>query len=235
MIAAQLSVAVQHCATVVAEEVVAVTRRSGGGWVVRTASRSIVAAQIVVAAGPHADELAGLPRRPHLDVIAEAVLLGRVSATEQRRLADLPSVIVDEASRGHCYIVPPTRYPDSRTYVKLGATLRRQMVLTPAQRRQWMAGDAHAEDIAWMQDLMLATLPGLQVEQWLTKPCLIPETPTRLPYIEIVDEGCVMAVGGNGYAAKSADAIGALAVGLVLNGSWTDVELDASSFTLIAE
>jgi hypothetical protein len=54
-----------------------------------------------------------------------------------------------------------------------------------------------------------------------------------LPYVEIVEPGCVMAVGSNGYAAKSADAIGALAAGLVVNGRWTDTELDARSFELI--
>ncbi|MGZ6982874.1 MAG: hypothetical protein ACXVH5_11965, partial [Ilumatobacteraceae bacterium] len=70
---------------------------------------------------------------------------------------------------------------------------------------------------------------------WLTKPCLIPETPTKLPYLEIVEPGCVMAVGSNGYAAKSADAIGALAAGLVVNGRWTDTGLDERAFALIAE
>jgi glycine/D-amino acid oxidase-like deaminating enzyme len=82
---------------------------------------------------------------------------------------------------------------------------------------------------------MLAVLPGLHAESWMTKPCLIPETPTKLPYVEIVDDGCVMAVGGNGYAAKSADAIGALAAGLAVNGAWTDADLDARSFALIAQ
>jgi hypothetical protein len=42
-----------------------------------------------------------------------------------------------------------------------------------------------------------------------------------------------MVVGSNGYAAKSADAIGALAAGLVVNAQWTDSELDARSFALI--
>jgi hypothetical protein len=42
-----------------------------------------------------------------------------------------------------------------------------------------------------------------------------------------------MAVGTNGYAAKSADAIGAIAAGLVINGEWMDPDLDESAFTLI--
>jgi glycine/D-amino acid oxidase-like deaminating enzyme len=55
-----------------------------------------------------------------------------------------------------------------------------------------------------------------------------------LPYLEIVEPGLVMAVGTNGYAAKSADAIGAVAAGLVLNERWTDTELDQEAFTLIS-
>jgi glycine/D-amino acid oxidase-like deaminating enzyme len=98
-----------------------------------------------------------------------------------------------------------------------------------------MSGDQHASDLDWLRDLLLGLLPGLQAEAWLTKPCLIPGTPTKLPYLEIVDPGCVMAVGGNGYAAKSADAIGALAAGLVLNGQWTDTDLDERAFQLITE
>ena len=74
----------------------------------------------------------------------------------------------------------------------------------------------------------------MQAEAWSTKPCLIPDTPTKLPYLEIVEPGLVMAVGTNGYAAKSADAIGAVAAGLVVHGRWTDPDLDEQSFKLIS-
>ena len=148
-------------------------------------------------------------------------------------MAGLPSIIVDDPRRDHLYIVPPTDYPDGHIYVKLGATRRPERVLSAAQRREWMAGTTHEADLDWLQGLLLDVLPGLQADAWLTKPCLIPETPTKLPYVELVEPGCVMAVGSNGYAAKSADAIGALAVGLVVHGSWTDADLDPKSFELI--
>ena len=134
----------------------------------------------------------------------------------------------------HLYIVPPTDYPDGHVYVKLGATRRNRTVLSAEQRRRWMAGTQHEADLDWLKGLLLGVLPGLQVDAWLTKPCLIPETPTKLPYVEIVEPGCVMAVGSNGYAAKSADAIGALAAGLVLNGTWTDPDLDQRSFEVLS-
>jgi glycine/D-amino acid oxidase-like deaminating enzyme len=96
-----------------------------------------------------------------------------------------------------------------------------------------MTGTEHEADLEWLRSLLLGVLPGLKVDTWSTKPCLIPDTPTKLPYLQIVEPGLVMAVGTNGYAAKSADAIGALAAGLVVNGCWTDTDLDEAAFRLI--
>jgi glycine/D-amino acid oxidase-like deaminating enzyme len=234
MLAAQLATARQQGAEVLGEQVAGVARRSAGGWIVRTTSGTDVeAAQVLIAAGPHADEIDGPHRTPLIEVVAETVVLARVSAAEQSRLAGLPSIIVDDVDE-HLYIVPPTEYPDGHVYVKLGATRHRQWVLAAHERREWMTGTQHEADLDWLRGLLLGVLPGLQAEAWSTKPCLIPDTPTKLPYLEIVDSGLVMAVGTNGYAAKSADAIGALAAGLVVEGKWTDPDLDEQSFKLIS-
>jgi sarcosine oxidase len=235
MLAAQLAVARHNGAAVLDAQVVGIESRPTGGWLVHTIDGDPVEAeQVVIATGPHADELAGLPLRPLVQVLAETVVLARVSGAELRRLAALPSIIVDDPRRHHLYIVPPTDYPDGHHYVKLGATRWPERVLSAPERRDWMAGSTHEADLDWLKALMLDVLPGLQADAWLTKPCLIPETPTKLPYVELVEPGCVMAVGSNGYAAKSADAIGALAVGLVIHGTWTDGDLDPKSFELIS-
>jgi len=234
MLSAQLAIARQQGAELVDEQVVSVARLPGGGWSVQTTTGTEVEAeQVVIAAGPHADELQDLPRRPLIDVVAETVVMARVSPAEQQRLVGLPSIIVDDVD-DHFYIVPPTEYPDGEVYLKLGATRHDQWVLSQKDRRAWMTGSQHEADLDWLRGLMLGVLPGLQAETWLTKPCLIPDTPTKLPYLEIVEPELVMAVGTNGYAAKSADAIGALAAGLVLNRCWTDTDLDPKSFELIS-
>lgn len=233
MLAAQLAICQQQGAAVVGEEVVGI-EQSGSGWSIRTVDgTSVEAAHVVVAAGPHADELAGLPRTPLIDVVAETVVMARLSTDEQLRLVGLPSIIID-GPQDHLYIVPPTEYPDGHVYVKLGATRHEHWILSADERREWMTGTFHAADLDWLHSLLVGVLPGLHAEGWSTKPCLIPDTPTKLPYLEIVEPGLVMAVGSNGYAAKSADAIGALAAGLVVNGHWTDPELDEQSFKLIS-
>jgi sarcosine oxidase len=231
MLAAQLVVARQQGADIVGEEVTGL-ERSSDGWSVRTTDGTgVEAEQVVIAAGPHADELSGIPR-PLIDVVAETVVRARVSPDEQRRLAGLPSIIVDGAD-DHFYVVPPTQYPDGQVYVKLGATRHDRLVLSAKERREWMMGTQHEADLEWLRGLMLGVLPDLQVQEWSTKPCLIPDTPTKLPYLEIVEPGLVMAAGTNGYAAKSADAIGAVAAGLVRERKWTDPDLDEQLFKLI--
>lgn len=233
MLAAQCAVAQQDAAEILSRQVAGVEPRSGTGWSVHTVDGTTVEAdQVVIAAGPHADELDGLPLRPLIDVVAETVVLARVSPGELARLAGLPSLIVDDVSE-HFYVVPPTVYPDGQVYVKLGATRHDRRVLGPPDRRRWMTGTEHEADLEWLRSLLLGVLPGLKVDTWSTKPCLIPDTPTKLPYLQIVEPGLVMAVGTNGYAAKSADAIGALAAGLVVNGCWTDTDLDEAAFRLI--
>jgi glycine/D-amino acid oxidase-like deaminating enzyme len=233
MLAAQLAIARQDGAELVTEAAQGIDR-SQSGWSVRTADGSTVeAAQVVIAAGPHADELSGLPRVPLIDVVAETVVTARLSPEERQRLDGLPSIVVD-GPRDHLYIVPPAEYPDGHFYVKLGATRHDRWVLSADERRQWMRGTQHEADLDWLRGLLLGVLPGLRADSWATKPCMIPDTPTKLPYLEIVEPGLVMAVGPNGYAAKSADAIGALAAGLVINGRWTDSDLDEQSFKLIA-
>jgi sarcosine oxidase len=234
MLAAQLAVAQARSAELLGQAVTRVERRSDGAWSVHTGQGTTVEAHhVVIAAGPHADELPGLPRRPLIDVVAETVVLARVPAAEQARLTGLPSLVVDDLV-DHLYVVPPTDYPDGHVYVKLGATRHDKRVLDSQDRRTWMTGTEHEADLQWLRGLLLGVLPDLRADAWSTKPCLIPDTPTKLPYLEIVEPGLVMAVGSNGYAAKSADAIGALAAGLVVNGCWTDTELDEHAFNLIS-
>ena len=92
--------------------------------------QSIEAAHVVIAAGPHADEFAGLPRTPLIDVVAETVVMARVS-TEEQLAARRTALDHRRRSEDHLYIVPPTEYPDGHVYVKLGATRHDRWVLSP--------------------------------------------------------------------------------------------------------
>lgn len=219
MTAAQLACAQLDGARVIADVVLALERVSGG-WRARLHGGDTVDAErVIVAGGPHTAELAGLPPVPPLDVRAEVVVMAVVDADEQARLAGLPSVIapVDDPQFLDVYLVPPTDYPDGSVRIKLGATRHATVAMPDAEaRRAWMRGGAHTADLDALRRLTEALVPGLRAERWQTKPCLITDTPSGLPYVEHIADDLVIAAGCNGYAAKSGDAIGALAAHLAL-------------------
>lgn len=58
---------------------------------------------------------------------------------------------------------------------------------------------------------------------------MVDVAPSNRPYIDKIHDQMGIAIGGNGYAAKSSDEIGRLAVELLMNGKW-DIELPRSLF-----
>jgi len=175
---------------------------------------------------------------PRLAVRGETIVLAELDDAERDRLGALPSVLerLDRPGGGHptyedLYLVPPTTYPDGTARLKLGATRSTYLELpTAEEKRAWMRGDAHREELPELRALLEALVPGLQARSWETKPCLITETPSDLPYVEHLAPDLVVAAGGNGYAAKSANALGALAADLLRSGTWSDPDLEAGAF-----
>jgi glycine/D-amino acid oxidase-like deaminating enzyme len=74
-------------------------------------------------------------------------------------------------------------------------------------------------------------LPEVEFQSFTVKPCIYARTPTLRPFIDHLGPRVVVAAGGNGRAAKSADAIGSLAARLALTGDWEDA-LPSSAFAL---
>ncbi len=238
MLAANVAVAAAGGASVFDDEVVGLDQVDGG-WSVRTATGPVLRAdQVLVAAGPHTDELlAGFDldaATPTLEVRGETVVLAELDPEERARLATMPSVLArlrDHPTYEDLYAVPPTVYPDGTVRLKLGATRRAYLGLpTPEAKRAWMRGDDHRTELPELRSLLEELVPGLRARSWETKPCLITETPSDLPYVQQLAPGLVVAAGGNGYAAKSANAIGALAADLLVAGRWTDADLEEVAF-----
>ena len=101
----------------------------------------------------------------------------------------------------------------------------------PEAINRWMSQEVDAHSLGLLRDQLVALMPDVEFLGWQAKPCIISDTPTTLPYIDQLENGVTVAFGGNGHAAKSADAVGALAANLALTGEWTDDELDRSLFS----
>lgn len=208
---------------------------------------SIWAERVLYATGAYGTGIQSGSEPLALRVRPEVVMMAEVTSEQLDELADMPSIIylLDHDDLESVYLVPPTRYPDGKVCIKIGPTFRSQGTLHDRdQMTSWMQGGTYrpsssrsSEPIDFqtpqqevLKDVLTELLPSVRFVSWESKPCLITETESRLPFIDHISDDVVVAVGGNGHAAKSSDAIGELAAGLALNGSWVDQELSADRF-----
>jgi sarcosine oxidase len=250
MIEAQHRAAQASGADIVREAVTSI-EPTGDGFVVTAQSADpIRARRILIAAGAYTNSLLAdgfmeakvvegkVPEGLNIDPLAtavrpEVIVKGRIGEAEARRLADMPSVIylLDNPELDDVYVVPPMQYPDGQWYIKIGGSHRGASVFDdPAAMNRWMSSDIPARQLDALRGVLTEMLPAVDFLHWEARPCLISDTASGLPYVDIVADGVTVAAGGNGHAAKSADAIGAVAVDLALTGRWNDQDLDANRF-----
>ncbi len=235
MLAAQLAVAQDQGATIHRSVVTRLERRAFGYRIHRGPEGPVEAERVLLATGPYLDSL--LPEPPAATVVPEAVILAEVSAAEADRMTSMPSVIylLDHPEYNDVYVVPPTRYPDGRDYIKLGGSFTQAAPLTTdEEKRRWMAGSEAEAQLPAMRDILTSLMPEAHFERFAMKPCMITDTAHGLPFVDQVADGLFVAAGGNGHAAKSADAIGALGAELARTGRWLDPELDRSTFGFVS-
>ncbi len=234
MLRAQLAVAERQGAEIMRTSVRSVRRVSGGFGIECEGAAAVKARRVLIAAGAYASFLS--PQPLAASVAPEAVVLARVSRGVAEDLAGMSSLIylLDHPEIDDIYVVPPTRYPDGEVYVKMGGSRTGVPRLeTGEQMRAWMAGSAAQEQLPAMESILRSLLPDVAFEGFTMKPCLITDTVHGLPFVDEMEPGLFVAAGGNGHAAKSADAIGALAADLVSTGGWNDPDLDPHAFRAV--
>lgn len=230
MVEAQHSAARADGAEIVRTEITSV-ERSVGGFRLRTAGGSdVTAGQVIIATGCYGNQFTQRPLA--VSIRSEAVILCEVEPSTAAAL-EMPSSIwlIDHPEFFDIYVVPPVKYPDGRWYLKVGGAWTPSPQLNDeASLRAWMQGTGADDRMALMRGVVDELLPEVPFISYAMKPCVIADTATGLPFVGIVDDGRIVARGGNGHAAKSGDAIGALAVRLALTGEWNDPDLDQDQF-----
>jgi sarcosine oxidase len=224
MVRAQLVAAEQRGAVIVRNVVEYMGRTSESVTIGLRSGDRLSAEHVIVAAGAYSAfllaDVIDLPLVP----ITAAVILGEVTPQDAAVLNSMPAMIhrVADGDFVDVYAVPPVQYPDGRWYIKLGAEELPEVELpTPGSVNRWMAGTA--ED--WRPHLLASlteTLPAVHFVSSTVRPCMYARTPSYFPYVDRVAERIVVAAGGNGRAAKSADAIGSIAADLASSGTWRD-------------
>lgn len=197
--------------------------RDGTGFAVHTDAGRIEADRIVVAAGAWSNQL--LERRLAIRRKREYVLFALLDDSAAAKINMRPFVVHGRVGRiADIYCVPPLRYPDGRWYLKLGANTARDDAVEPNDIDRWYREGDSAAAAPDLIDAFRDLLPNVPAQAFHTERCVITYTPHGRPFVDQMDDGLYVALGGNGHGASWADGVGALAAALVAGSSWGGLE-----------
>lgn len=217
LVAAQTAAAVQHGARLVPEAVTDV-HESNAGVTIDCSTARYAADVALICTGAMTDHLA--PRPLNQKVYARTVALFEVSKAEADRLAKMPSVVLrlPDAPTEEPYLLPPIRYPDGATYLKLGGDPRDVQLHTSAEIAEWFRSGGEASVRDHLTARIATIMPDLKVRRVQMDACVTTFTPSGRPVIDWLGPRIATASGGNGAGAKCSDELGRLAAELVTGG-----------------
>ncbi|MBK8985009.1 MAG: FAD-binding oxidoreductase [Chloroflexi bacterium] len=224
LLRAQLTIAAQQGARVVAETVTAVTHHPHAVAITTDVGRVLWAHKVLIAAGAFANCYDLLPQKLDLRVKSETILLARLPEAEAARLRGLPTVLyqIESPHLDGIYLLPPIEYPDGRIYLKMGCNTAADRWLPDLEAmRDWMIGGDSDVMLEPMRAALQSMIPGLEAEAYHTHRCLVAYTAHGKPYVDQLTERVYVATGGNGTSAKCSDTLGWLAANLMQTGGWS--------------
>jgi sarcosine oxidase len=194
--------------------------------------RRLLARAAIVASGAFAAGSDLLPVPVALRAKSEVYVMAEVDDQQAAELEAMPCInrTIGHPQLADLYVLPPIRYPDGRTYLKVGAnTAIDHWLADPPAVRDWYDHGNDDGPLPGLREALSGLLPGIRVRAWHTRRCADAYTAHRRPYIDILEPGrLTIALGGNGRGAQAADAVGHLTAGLALTGQWqSDLPRDA--------
>lgn len=179
--------------------------------------------KVLVAVGSFTNCFDFFPQQLPVSAETEIFVLARVSTEEAARLSSLPALAyaIDDPVLQHLYMAPPVRYPDGNYYIKLGAnTPTDYSPNSLGEIQEWFRRGNSDLYLGDFERVLRSTLPTVEFLSFETSRCILSRTPNKYPLIDQITERCYVASGAHGSGAKSADAIGRLAAGLVIDDQW---------------
>jgi len=194
--------------------------------------RRLQAEMAIVASGAFAAGSDLLPVPVALWAKSEVYAMAELDDQQAAELDAMPCVnrTIQHPQLADLYVLPPIRYPDGRTYLKVGAnTMIDHWLPDPAAVRAWYDHGDDDGPLPALREVLTDLLPDVRVRSWHTRRCADAYTAHRHPYIDTLEpRRLTIALGGNGRGAQAADAVGYLTARLALTGQWqADLPHDA--------
>ncbi|MBC2774879.1 FAD-dependent oxidoreductase [Rhizobium sp. AQ_MP] len=223
LVEAQSILAEKAGATVIRRTAVSV-REEGGVAIVTTDDGSVYSAErVLIAAGGFSINENLLPRRLDLKVNGRTVAFFEIPDEELDAYAGMPSLIhqPDDPS-DHIYLLPPVRYPDGKTYLKIGGDPDDLQLETEPEIRAWFRRGGRLTTRDHLHRIITGLVPTLADAPLSMAACVTSFTPENYPAIGFASERIAVLTGGCGAAAKSSDEIGRIGAELIQHGRILD-------------
>ncbi len=224
---AQVTAAQKQGVTVIPEIVRHIQSTAASVAVTTTSGQVVNGQRVLVATGGFSNTQTLLPQPLEIDVYARTIVLFELGPEDVSRLAGMPSIIYKPRDpAGHCYILPPIRYPDGKYYLKIGGDSQDPTLKGLDALQAWFRGKGGAEAVRHLEAKLHRVIPGLSPLAVHSDSCVTTSTPTGQIYADRIGDGRIgVLVGGNGSAGKSADEIGRVGALMISHDDWVyDIE-----------
>ena len=221
LLEAQHKISIANGTTLI-RDIVANLRRDGEQILVRTLSGNLISAnKVLIATGAYTNALDLLPHKLDVKIRAAMIMESEVVPGTQTEYPTTLYAKTDGKEEFWGLLMPPIVYPNGRSYIK---TMDGYYGPAPLEGFEelgnWSRSNGHENHHEVLRRALREVFPSLDVVSTHFKPCLIMDTASHFPYIDMVDDRIGLVVGGNGKAAKSSDEIGRIAAGMIGNGEW---------------
>lgn len=203
----------------------AVSVREEDGFAIVTTDDGAVysAERVLVAAGGFSINENLLPRPLDLKVFGRTVAFFEIPDDELEAYRGMPSLIHQpENPVDHIYLLPPVRYPDGKTYLKIGGDPDDLQLEAEPEIRAWFRRGGRLTTRDHLHRIITRLVPSLADAPLSMAACVTSFTPENYPAIGFASERIAVLTGGCGAAAKSSDEIGRLGAELIQHGRIVD-------------
>jgi len=224
LVRAQTKLAEEAGVTVV-DATVASVRDQGTFAEVLADGKRYTAERVLVAAGAFSNFNDLLPAAVDTRAAARTTAFFELDERRIDVFSSMPSTIVfGDRDEDHVYILPPVRYPDGKTYLKLGGDLEVRSFDTLEDIGAWFRSDGDPLERDHLVSTALQLMPALAGCPMTSAPCVATFTTSAYPYVGYTDSPRIAVLtGGNFVAAKSSDELGRLGA-VVMTRGWLGAE-----------
>lgn len=199
-------------------------REEGGLAIVTTDDGAVYTAErVLVAAGGFSINENLVPRPLDLKVYGRTVAFFEIPYEDLSAYSGMPSLIHQpDDPTDHIYLLPPVRYPDGKTYLKIGGDPDDLQLETEPEIRAWFRRGGRLTTRDHLRRIISDLVPTLADAPLSMAACVTSFTPENYPAIGFASDHIAVLTGGCGAAAKSSDEIGRLGAEFIQHGRIID-------------